>query len=42
MTLLSSVTGNDADGEFHVTTADIDALIKVWAEAVAGAVDEMV
>lgn len=42
MTLLSSVTGNDADGEFHVTTADIDALIKVWAEAVAGAVDELV
>lgn len=42
MTLLSSVTRKDTDGGFHVTTADIDVLIKVWAEAVAGALDELV
>lgn len=42
LSLLSSVTKNDKDGKFHVTTADIDVMIKVWAEAVAGALDELV
>lgn len=42
MTLLSSVTGESGDGAFHITAADIDVLIKIWAEAVAGALDELI
>lgn len=42
MTLLSSVTGENGDGAFHITAADIDVLIKIWAEAVAGALDELI
>lgn len=42
MSLLSSVTANKADSAFHITTADIDVLIKIWAEAVAAALDELI
>ncbi len=42
MALLSSVTAKKADSAFHVTTADIDVLIKIWAEAVAAALDELI
>lgn len=42
MSLLSAVTKNSDDNSFHVTTADIDVLIRIWAEVVASALDELV
>lgn len=42
MTVLSSVTQNRSDSGFHVTTADIDVLIKMWAEVLGGAVDSLI
>lgn len=42
MSLLSSVTKSKADSDLHVTTADIDVLIKMWAEAAAAALDELI
>lgn len=42
MTLLSSVTGEPHDRNFHVTVSDIDVLIKLWAEVIAGAADGLV
>lgn len=42
MSLLSSVTKNKADSDLHVTTADIDVLVRMWAEAAASALDELI
>ena len=42
MSLLSSVTKNSEDSSFHVTTADIDVLIKIWSETIASSLDELV
>lgn len=42
MSLLSSISGNAPDKRFHVTVSDIDTLIKMWAEVIAGAIDALV
>ena len=42
MTLLSAVTGNRSDKDFHVTAQDCDVLIKMWSEIISGAVDLIV
>ena len=42
MSLLSSVTQKNEDSSFHVTTADIDVLIKIWSETIASSLDELV
>lgn len=39
ITSLNSVTQAAADSRFHITTPDIDVLVKMWAETIAGAVD---
>lgn len=41
VTALSSVTENPADSGFLVTTADVDVLVKQWAEVIAGALEEL-
>lgn len=42
MTMLSSITGNRADGGFHVTAEDCDILIKMWSEIIGGAMDMII
>lgn len=42
MSLLSSVTGNKADSVFHVSAADCDVLVEMWAEIISGAVDALI
>lgn len=42
MALLSSVTKNGADRNFHITASDIDILVKMWAEVICGAVEAAV
>lgn len=41
ITPLNSLTQNPAHSRFHITTPDIDVLVKMWAEAIAGAIDEL-
>ena len=42
VTELSSVTRNDRDNGFLVTTGDIDITVKMWAETIAAAVNGIV
>ncbi len=42
MALLSSVTKNGSDRKFHITAADIDVLVKMWAEVICGALEAVV
>ncbi len=39
ITALSSLTGSRDDDLFHVTTHDIDVLVKMWSEVLADALD---
>ena len=41
VTALSSVTGNKSDGQFLVTTTDIDAVVKMWAEVLGGGISSL-
>ena len=41
MTKLSSITGRRADGDLMVTTGDIDAVVRLWAEVVAAAMNSL-
>lgn len=42
VTVLSSVTGNDKDTGYHINRADTDVLVKMWAEVIGGALDDIV
>ncbi len=42
ITTLSSITADQDDSLFHITTADIDVLVKLWGETLAAAVDLLV
>lgn len=42
ITALSSVTGRAEDKLFHITTADVDALVRMWAEVLGGALELVV
>lgn len=41
VTTLSSVTGNKADKQFLITTTDIDAVVKLWAEVLGGGISSL-
>lgn len=41
VTALSSVTGKKADGSLLITTADIDAVVKLWAEVLGGGISSL-
>lgn len=41
VTALSSVTGNKSDGRLLITTADIDAVVKMWAEVLGGGISSL-
>ncbi len=41
VTALSSVTGDRRDSAFLVTTADIDAVVKMWAEVIGGGISSL-
>lgn len=42
VTVLSSVTKNNADTGYHISRADVDVLVKIWAEVIGGALDSIV
>lgn len=42
MTKLSSITGRRTDRDFMVTTGDIDAVVRLWAETVAAAMNSII
>lgn len=42
VTVLSSVTKNSADTGYHISRADVDVLVKIWAEVIGGALDGIV
>ncbi len=42
ITALSSITADSDDDLFHITTADIDVLVKLWGETLAAALDLVV
>lgn len=41
VTALSSVTGNKNDNKLLITTTDIDALVKMWAEVLGGGINSL-
>lgn len=41
VTALSSVTGKKEDGSLLITTADIDAVVKLWAEVIGGGISSL-
>lgn len=41
VTVLSSVTGNKSDSRLLITTADIDAVVKMWAEVLGGGISSL-
>lgn len=41
VTALSSITGNKSDAGFLITTADIDAVVKMWAEVLGGGISSL-
>lgn len=42
VTALSSVTGREADRSFLITAADIDVVVKMWAEVIGGGIEGLV
>lgn len=42
VTALSSVTGEKADKSFLITAADIDVVVKMWAEVIGGGIEGLV
>lgn len=41
VTALSSVTGNKSDNRLLITTADIDTVVKMWAEVLGGGISSL-
>lgn len=42
MTVLSTITASSEDNAFHITSSDADAIVKIWAEILGGAMDLIV
>ena len=42
VTALSSVTGERSDKPFLITAADIDVIVKMWAEVIGGGIEGLV